>query len=378
LSANGNPVANGGVITVTNGTVSLVWGSTGATSCDLNGITVPTSGVQTFTGVTSSSFVYRCTNASGSKSIMFSTDVSSSGVSTQAPSMSSLNFVTQTANSVRKDEVFTIKWTGIHTDYFEYNVNYGAVYSRLTGNSWTGSLASDPTINPGNTYTVGVRACNNSGVCSSTLYKSLSVTAQVLLSECTTAQSNRGSNGQSFDCKCSPDFAIGTIWGTGTYTDDSNICTAAMHAGSITRTTGGNVRYTVSAGQSSYLGTTNNGVTSASYGAWEGSYVVGVSPISLQSESGLLTSKISKGLVLGKYVTCVSLTTNLHRGFESPQVKSLQTFLIQKGYLFDNVTGFYGDKTVQAVKGYQMSKGLPVTGMVYDFTREAIKAESCR
>jgi hypothetical protein len=151
-----------------------------------------------------------------------------------------------------------------------------------------------------------------------------------------------------------------------------------MHAGSITRTTGGNVRYTVSAGQSSYLGTTNNGVTSASYGAWEGSYVVGVSPISLQSESGLLTSKISKGLVLGKYVTCVSLTTNLHRGFESPQVKSLQTFLIQKGYLFDNVTGFYGDKTVQAVKGYQMSKGLPVTGMVYDFTREAIKAESCR
>ncbi len=380
LSANGNPVANGGVIQVNNGTVSLVWGSTGATSCDLNGVAVPTSGVQTFTGVTSSSFIYRCTNASGSKSITFSTNASSLDVPTQVqtPSMSSLNFVTQTANSVRKDEVFTIKWAGINTDYFEYNVNYGAVYSRLTGNSWTGSLASDSTINPGNTYTVGVRACNNSGVCSSTLYKSLSVTAQVQLAECTTAQSNRGSNGQSFDCKCSPDFAMGTIWGTGTYTDDSNICTAALHAGSIARNTGGNVRYTVSAGQSSYLGTTNNGITSASYGAWEGSYVVGVSPISLQSGSDLLASKISKGSVLGKYTTCVSLTTNLHRGFESLQVKSLQTFLIQKGYLLDNVTGFYGDKTVEAVKDYQASVGLPTTGMVYDFTREAMRAESCQ
>ena len=41
------------------------------------------------------------------------------------------------------------------------------------------------------------------------------------------------------------------------------------------------------------------------------------------------------------------------------------------------VTGFYGDKTIGAVKDYQMAKGLPITGMVYDATRAAIKAETC-
>lgn len=42
----------------------------------------------------------------------------------------------------------------------------------------------------------------------------------------------------------------------------------------------------------------------------------------------------------------------------------------------DTSTGFYGDKNVEAVKDYQTSKGLPITGMVHDFTRQAIKAES--
>lgn len=76
--------------------------------------------------------------------------------------------------------------------------------------------------------------------------------------------------------------------------------------------------------------------------------------------------------------TCINLPMNLRRGVEKPSVVLLQSFLLEKGFMEGEVTGFYGDKTVGAVKDYQASTGLPVTGMVYNFTREAIRAESCR
>ncbi len=81
--------------------------------------------------------------------------------------------------------------------------------------------------------------------------------------------------------------------------------------------------------------------------------------------------------VLGVEASCVDLTTNIHRGAESPKVLLLQKFLVQKGFLYDTPTGFYGDSTVEAVKEYQKSINLPETGMVYDFTRQAIKHDSC-
>lgn len=93
-----------------------------------------------------------------------------------------------------------------------------------------------------------------------------------------------------------------------------------------------------------------------------------------------VSQALTPSFVLGAYtsVVCTNVSRNLHRGAESASVSSLQSFLISKGLLQSEVTGFYGDKTVQAVKDYQGSKGLPVTGMVYDFTRAAIKAESCQ
>ncbi len=74
---------------------------------------------------------------------------------------------------------------------------------------------------------------------------------------------------------------------------------------------------------------------------------------------------------------CVNLPYNFHRGAESQSVTNLQNFLVANGYL-DEVTGFYGDKTVAAVKAFQGSHNLPTTGMVYDFTRQAIVADSCQ
>jgi peptidoglycan hydrolase-like protein with peptidoglycan-binding domain len=82
--------------------------------------------------------------------------------------------------------------------------------------------------------------------------------------------------------------------------------------------------------------------------------------------------------VLGISTVCTNLTYNFHRGNESESTVKLQAFLQTKGLLMTASTGFYGDKTVAAVKAYQKSKGLPMTGMVYGMTRAAIKADTCQ
>ncbi|MFA5132330.1 MAG: peptidoglycan-binding protein [Candidatus Paceibacterota bacterium] len=101
----------------------------------------------------------------------------------------------------------------------------------------------------------------------------------------------------------------------------------------------------------------------------------------LQNSSSISVDDKSIPTVLGDYISvpsCINLPQNLHRGAESSLVRLLQSFLIAKGLLAGNATGFYGDKTVEAVKAYQSSVNLPATGMVYDFTRNAIKVESCQ
>ena len=65
---------------------------------------------------------------------------------------------------------------------------------------------------------------------------------------------------------------VGSVWGTGTYTDDSSICTAAVHAGVITPDDGGTVVIEIAPGQSSYQGSTAHGVTSNDYGEFGGSF----------------------------------------------------------------------------------------------------------
>jgi hypothetical protein len=62
------------------------------------------------------------------------------------------------------------------------------------------------------------------------------------------------------------------VWGTDTYTDDSSIGSAAVHAGLITFADGGTVTIRILPGQSQYTGTTRNGVTSIDWGDWDGSF----------------------------------------------------------------------------------------------------------
>lgn len=89
-----------------------------------------------------------------------------------------------------------------------------------------------------------------------------------------------------------------------------------------------------------------------------------------------LSSSVPK--VLGASTSCADIPYNMHRGAESSNVKNLQNFLSLKGFYISDITGFYGDSTVAAVKDYQASKNLPVTGMVYDATRAAIHLDGCK
>ncbi|PIO16157.1 hypothetical protein AB205_0005830, partial [Aquarana catesbeiana] len=62
------------------------------------------------------------------------------------------------------------------------------------------------------------------------------------------------------------------VWGTYIYTDDSSICKAAIHAG-ILENDGGLVAVKKIPGQSSYSGSSRNGITSNNYGSFSGSFI---------------------------------------------------------------------------------------------------------
>jgi hypothetical protein len=82
--------------------------------------------------------------------------------------------------------------------------------------------------------------------------------------------------------------------------------------------------------------------------------------------------------VLGVSTQCFSFTRNLARGAEGEDVSLLQSFLMEKGFMEGEVTGFYGDTTKTALKAYQTSAGLPSTGFLYELTRIKIESETCR
>ncbi len=79
----------------------------------------------------------------------------------------------------------------------------------------------------------------------------------------------------SLTCICPQNVSSATVWGgPSSYTDDSDICTAAVHAGIIMASAGGTIAVTPREGQASYRGSTANGVTTLSYGSWVGSYTI--------------------------------------------------------------------------------------------------------
>ena len=78
----------------------------------------------------------------------------------------------------------------------------------------------------------------------------------------------------TYDCPAADESRTDTVWGTDVYTDDSSVCTAAVHTGVITVEDGGEVTIEIAPGEDSYEGTEQNGIESSPYGPWGGSFVV--------------------------------------------------------------------------------------------------------
>lgn len=93
-----------------------------------------------------------------------------------------------------------------------------------------------------------------------------------------TAAGLRGQNGNRFEFVCPPSASAnaGPVWGGGTeyFADTSAVCPAAVITGDILLQAGGLVVIEIRTGQSSYAGTSSNGVTSQSSGPTPGSFVV--------------------------------------------------------------------------------------------------------
>lgn len=79
------------------------------------------------------------------------------------------------------------------------------------------------------------------------------------------------SGSASYTCSCTGS-ETGSVWGSGPYTSDSNLCVAARHAGVI-GAQGGTITVLGMGGLSSYAGSAANGVTTSNWGSYGSSVV---------------------------------------------------------------------------------------------------------
>ncbi|QDE99010.1 M57 family metalloprotease [Myxococcus xanthus] len=163
-----------------------------------------------------------------------------------------------------------------HTDYYDRSISCVPPYTGVEGDEDVGIIHIPGTPTTAVWDGSVMNACPHIG--STGEFTSADITALNILygQSATQSCSNvnvaayRGQTGAQIRCTCSSGGG-GSVWGTNLYTDDSNICTAAVHAGVMT-TSGGAVVLEVQPAQSTFIGTNRNGVTTSSYGAWGGSF----------------------------------------------------------------------------------------------------------
>ena len=94
----------------------------------------------------------------------------------------------------------------------------------------------------------------------------------VIPSETSNMMGYRGKFGTIYQISVTGSTRGGTVWGTDTYTDDSHIPMAAVHAGVIPVGQTTDVFIEMMNAQNSYSGTSRNGVQTHNYGYWGGTY----------------------------------------------------------------------------------------------------------
>jgi len=75
--------------------------------------------------------------------------------------------------------------------------------------------------------------------------------------------------------------------------------------------------------------------------------------------------------------TCTNLTKTLSKGSENGEVLKLQQFLFDAGYLTAKPNGYFGNGTIDAVKKFQKSNKILISGSVGQATKGKIKEISC-
>src|SRR5205807_7649554 len=69
--------------------------------------------------------------------------------------------------------------------------------------------------------------------------------------------------GRRFSFTCPPNGTLGSVWGTNVYYTSSSVCSAAVHAGLITRASGGAVIIEIRHPQKTFTASERHGVRSA-------------------------------------------------------------------------------------------------------------------
>lgn len=87
------------------------------------------------------------------------------------------------------------------------------------------------------------------------------------------ARSLGGRPGSRYLVHCPAHCLIGTVRGSGIYTDDSSICVTAIHAG-VLKPFGGRVQILIGGGAKSFSGSIRNGIESYGYGPLNRSFTV--------------------------------------------------------------------------------------------------------
>jgi hypothetical protein len=79
--------------------------------------------------------------------------------------------------------------------------------------------------------------------------------------------------GGQFNYNCPPQGTLWAVYGTDTYTSDSSVCSAAVHAGLATLASGGSVTIEIRSGLGAYAASDRNGVSSFAFGPTSKSFV---------------------------------------------------------------------------------------------------------
>jgi hypothetical protein len=89
-----------------------------------------------------------------------------------------------------------------------------------------------------------------------------------------TWQTRQNELGGGATVRCPAGGTPSVVCGSGSYTTDSSVCTAAVHAGRISFAAGGVVTTRLAGTASGYVGSTNNGVTTVAWGPSWGQFTV--------------------------------------------------------------------------------------------------------